>query len=100
MRRIPLILFALVSFAITSYAQPTEGTIQLGTSTSLFGGLSNIAAITEGNSAGIAFTRNKTKFDGDTQDGPNETLINLSPHLGYAVNDGLVLGVVINFGKL
>lgn len=90
-----IILAALFSFGM-AMAQAPEGSIYLGSSTALWGGYNSLAEITPANNAGISFTKSKYKYEDETVDGPKMTSFNLSPRVGYAFTDGLVVGLKLD----
>ncbi len=77
-------------------AQPAEGSFLLGTSTSLWGGASDMVTSYSSNTGGISFTKSEVEEEGKTIDGPKLTNVNFSPRVGYTFLDGFVGGLKVD----
>lgn len=89
-----LCLIAFTFFAVLAYSQLEKGSIFLGSTTDLWGGISYSNLFCgPANHGGIAIVKSKYKSDEETEDGPEMNAFNLSPRIGYAFADGFVAGV-------
>jgi Outer membrane protein beta-barrel domain len=97
MKKLILSMLALSLFWANAMAQAPKGSVLIGSSTSVWGGVSGIQDLLPANSGGISFTKTKYKYDKESIDADKSTTFNFSPRVGYAFMDGLVAGLKINY---
>ena len=97
MKKLALSILAFgLALAMAMAQKPAQGSVFLGTSTSLWGGFYTMQDLSPANNIGISFTKNKLKYNDETIDGGNYTCFNFSPRIGYALANGFVAGVKID----
>jgi hypothetical protein len=90
-----LAVFALGAFAL-SFAQ-TQGSVFIGTTTNIGGGLDVQGSISGvANGGGFGIYKTKYEIDGEKTDIADITVFNLAPRVGYFFIDNLVGGVKFN----
>jgi outer membrane protein len=101
MKKLILSMLAMSLFWAFAMAQAPKGTVFLGSSTAIVGGIygeQNLTTAT--NSGGISFSKVKYKYDGASISGEKATVLNLSPRVGYAFADGFIAGLKMDFLSL
>jgi hypothetical protein len=86
-------------FFVLSYAQTEEGTILLGTSSTLIG--TNFSLVPDAaNNVGISFGSSKFKSDDFESESEGVTAFNIAPKVGYFIVDDGLLGFDLSFNFL